>query len=92
MPGVARHVIQRGNIRLQFQRQHVYGPYRFRLAIEARLGRTTGPKKISQPKKMEAAPPASDVPQKRPLRPLPSQPDPDSEPDPVFLGGTDTNS
>lgn len=32
-------------IRLHLQRQHLYAPDRFRRAIEAQLGRTTGPRK-----------------------------------------------
>ena len=38
-------------IRLQLQRQHLYGPDRFRRAIEAQLGRKIGPKKIGRPTK-----------------------------------------
>lgn len=45
-------------IRLHLQRQHVYGPDRFRRAIEATLGRTVGPKKIGRPRKDQAEPDA----------------------------------
>jgi putative transposase len=38
-------------IRLHLQRQHLYGPDRFRRAIEAQLGRSVGPKKIGRPRK-----------------------------------------
>lgn len=38
-------------IRLHLQRQHLYGPDRFRKAIEAQLGRTVGPRKIGRPRK-----------------------------------------
>lgn len=38
-------------IRLHLQRQHLYGPDRFRRAVEAQLGRTIGPKKIGRPRK-----------------------------------------
>jgi len=38
-------------IRLHLQRQHLYGPDRFRRAIEAQLGRTVGPRKIGRPRK-----------------------------------------
>lgn len=38
-------------IRLHLQRQHLYGPDRFRRAIEAQLGRAVGPKKIGRPRK-----------------------------------------
>lgn len=38
-------------IRLQLQRQHLYGPDRFRLAIEAQLDRQIGPRKIGRPAK-----------------------------------------
>ncbi|RYD14461.1 MAG: transposase [Lysobacteraceae bacterium] len=38
-------------IRAHLQRQHVYGPDRFRLAIEAQLGRSVGPRKIGRPRK-----------------------------------------
>lgn len=36
---------------LRLQRQYLYGPDRFRLAIEAQLGRSVGPKKIGRPRK-----------------------------------------
>lgn len=36
-------------IRAHLQRQHLYGPDRFRRAIEAQLGRTVGPRKIGRP-------------------------------------------
>ncbi len=39
-----------GAIRLHLQRQHPYGLDRFRLAIEAQLGRTVGPQKIGRPR------------------------------------------
>ncbi len=38
-------------IRAHLQRQHVYGPDRFRLAIEAQLGRSVGPRKMGRPRK-----------------------------------------
>ena len=38
-------------IRLHLQRQHFYGPDRFRQAIEAQLGRRVGPAKIGRPRK-----------------------------------------
>ncbi len=38
-------------IRRHLQRQHPYGPDRFRRAIEAQLGRTVGPQKIGRPRK-----------------------------------------
>lgn len=38
-------------IRIHLQRQHLYGPDRFRRAIEAQLGRTVGPRKIGRPRK-----------------------------------------
>ncbi len=38
-------------IRLHLQRQHAYGPDRFRRAIEAQLCRTAGPRKIGRPRK-----------------------------------------
>jgi len=37
-------------IRLHLQRQHLYGPDRFRRAIEAQLSRTVGPRKIGRPR------------------------------------------
>ncbi|MGH8190319.1 MAG: transposase [Rhodanobacteraceae bacterium] len=37
-------------IRRHLQHQHIYGPERFRQAVEAQLGRTVGPKKIGRPK------------------------------------------
>lgn len=37
-------------IRLHLQRQHLYGPDRFRRAIEAQLGRTLGPGKPGRPR------------------------------------------
>jgi putative transposase len=40
-------------IRQHVQRQHAYGSNRFRLAIEAQLGRPAGPLKIGRPKKSE---------------------------------------
>lgn len=39
-----------GIIRRHLQHQRVYGPDRFRLAIERQLGRKLGPKKIGRPK------------------------------------------
>lgn len=78
-------------IRLHLQRQHVYGSDRCRLAIEARLGRTTGPKKISQPKTMEAAPPAPDVPPEGYSDPCLLNPTPFLNLTPFFWG-TGTNS
>ena len=39
-------------IRLHLQRQHLYGPDRFRRAIEAQLGCSVGPKKIGRPRKI----------------------------------------
>lgn len=36
-------------IRAHLQRQHLYGPDRFRRAIEAQLGRSVGPRKIGRP-------------------------------------------
>ncbi|MBB1089108.1 transposase [Lysobacter sp. SG-8] len=41
-------------IRLHLQRQHAYGPDRFRRAIEAQLGRPAGPRKIGRPRKCPA--------------------------------------
>lgn len=41
-------------IRTHLQRQHLYGPDRFRRAIEAQLDRSTGPKKIGRPRKSPA--------------------------------------
>ncbi|TWI04657.1 hypothetical protein IP90_00790 [Luteimonas cucumeris] len=38
-------------IRLHVQRQHLYGPDRFRTAIEAQLGRAVGPGKTGRPRK-----------------------------------------
>ncbi len=38
-------------IHRHLQHQRVYGPDRFRLAIERQLGRTLGPRKIGRPKK-----------------------------------------
>ena len=38
-------------IRLHLQRQHLYGPDRFRQAIEAQLGRAVGPQKIGRPRR-----------------------------------------
>jgi hypothetical protein len=38
-------------IRRHLQHQRVYGPDRFRLAIERQLGRKLGPRKIGRPKK-----------------------------------------
>jgi putative transposase len=38
-------------IRRHLQHQRVYGPDRFRLAIERQLGRKLGPKKIGRPRK-----------------------------------------
>jgi putative transposase len=38
-------------IRAHLQRQHLYGPDRFRRAIEAQLGRSVGPRKIGRPRK-----------------------------------------
>lgn len=46
-------------IRAHLQRQHLYGPDRFRRAIEAQLGRTVGPRKIGRPCK---APESSEAP------------------------------
>lgn len=45
---------QMESIRRHVQRQHAYGTDRFRLAIEAMLGRTAGPQKIGRPRKSEA--------------------------------------
>jgi putative transposase len=39
------------SIRQHLQRQHAYGPDRFRTAIEAQLGRRAGPAKIGRPRK-----------------------------------------
>jgi putative transposase len=39
-------------IRRHLQHQRIYGPDRFRLAIERQLGRKLGPKKIGRPKKV----------------------------------------
>jgi putative transposase len=41
-------------IRCHLQRQHLYGPGRFRKAIEAQLGRTVGPGKMGRPRKAAA--------------------------------------
>ena len=38
-------------VRRHLQHQRIYGPDRFRLAIERQLGRKLGPKKIGRPKK-----------------------------------------
>ncbi|MGH8154039.1 MAG: transposase [Rhodanobacteraceae bacterium] len=38
-------------IRRHLQHQHIYGPDRFRRAIEAQLGRKVGPNKIGRPQK-----------------------------------------
>jgi len=43
-------------IRLHLQRQHLYGPDRFRRAIEVQLGRTVGPRKIGRPRKSSESP------------------------------------
>lgn len=43
-------------IRAHLQRQHLYGPDRFRRAIEAQLGRTVGPHKIGRPCKISEPP------------------------------------
>ena len=40
-------------IRCHLQRQHPYAQDRFRLAIEAQLGRTVGPQKIGRPRKQQ---------------------------------------
>jgi len=45
-------------IRSHLQRQHLYGPDRFRRAIEAQLGRTVGPRKIGRPCKSPSPPEA----------------------------------
>ena len=42
-------------IRLHLQRQHLYAPERFRKAVEARLGRPVGPRKIGRPRREPAA-------------------------------------
>lgn len=47
-------------IRHHIQRQHAYGPDRFRIAIESMLGRSAGPQKIGRPRK-------SSIDQERPL-------------------------
>ena len=39
-------------IRRHLQHQRIYGPDRFRHAIERQLGRNLGPKKIGRPKKV----------------------------------------
>jgi putative transposase len=41
-------------IRPHVQRQHAYGPGRFRRAIEAQLGRSAGPQKIGRPRMVDA--------------------------------------
>lgn len=41
-------------IRQHVQRQHAYGTDRFRIAIEAQLGRAAGPQKIGRPRKSES--------------------------------------
>jgi putative transposase len=38
-------------IRIHLQRQHLYGPDRFRRAIEAQSGRAVCPRKIGRPRK-----------------------------------------
>jgi hypothetical protein len=38
-------------IRRHLQHQRIYGPDHFRLALERRLGRKLGPRKIGRPKK-----------------------------------------
>ena len=40
-------------IRCHLQSQHPYAQDRFRLAIEAQLGRTVGPQKIGRPRKQQ---------------------------------------
>jgi putative transposase len=40
-------------IRQHVQRQHAYGSNRFRVAIEAQLGRPAGPRKIGRPRKAD---------------------------------------
>ncbi len=51
MVNAAVHAEEVDAIRRHLQRQHPYGPDRFRLAIEAQLGRTVGPQKIGRPGK-----------------------------------------
>jgi putative transposase len=43
-------------IRAHLQRQHLFGPDRFRRAIETQLGRTVGPRKIGRPRKPQPPP------------------------------------
>lgn len=43
-------------IRRHLQRQHAFGPDRFRKAIEAQLGRSCGPRRIGRPPKDSARP------------------------------------
>lgn len=50
-------------IRRHLQHQHIYGPDRFRQAIEAQLGRQVGPKKIGRPRKPR--PETPDLPKSR---------------------------
>lgn len=48
-------------IRAHLQRQHLYGPDRFRRTIEAQLGRSVGPRKIGRPRKPVDAHQSSDA-------------------------------
>ena len=58
VPGIAQHMIQRGNDRKacffrhsDYFRQHALGPDTLRASIEAQLGRRAGPAKIGRPRK-----------------------------------------
>ncbi len=48
-------------IRLHVQRQYAYGSNRFRVAIEAQLGRPAGPHKVGRPSKSEPPPKCSET-------------------------------
>ena len=48
-------------IRLHVQRQHAYGSNRFRVAIEAKLGRPAGPRNVGRPSKSELPPEYSET-------------------------------
>ncbi len=48
-------------IRRHVQRQHAYVSNRFRVAIEAELGRPAGPRKVGRPSKSEPLPEYSET-------------------------------
>lgn len=56
-----------GAIRSHLQRQHLYGPNRFRRAIEAQLGRTVDPREIGRPRKTSVTPEDTKIHQKSPF-------------------------